>query len=124
MHVILWTLQIALALLYFAGGAYKTFQPAALMSQLPGVPPAVWMALGVVELIGAVLLVVPALTRWMPNLVVVAAVVLTIETLALAALYARYSRHITVENPLVWAVMMAGLVAFLAYGRHALRPLA
>lgn len=123
MHAMLWTLQIVLALLYVAGGAYKTFQPSALASQLPGVPPGVWVTLGLIELVGAVLLVVPALIRWMPNLTVVAAVVLTVETLALVVLYARYSRQITVENPLVWAAAMACLVALVAWGRHAVRPL-
>jgi uncharacterized membrane protein YphA (DoxX/SURF4 family) len=123
MHATLWTLQIVLALLYFSGGAYKTFQPAALASELAGTPAALWVVLGLIEIIGAVLLVVPALTRWMPSLTPMAAVVLTVETLALAALYARYSLNLTVENPLVWAVAMAALVAFVAYGRLALRPL-
>lgn len=124
MHVTLWTLQAVLALLYLSGGGYKAFQPAVLTNQMPGVPPALWVVLGVIEMVGGVMLVVPALTRWMPGATALAAAVLTLETLALAALYARYSLDVTVANPLTWAVTMAVLVAFVAYGRYALRPLA
>ena len=49
---------------------------------------------------------------------------LALETLALAGLYARYSLKLAATNPMVWAVVMGLLVAFVAYGRYALRPLA
>ena len=49
---------------------------------------------------------------------------LALETLALAGLYARYSLRLAATNPMVWAVVMGLLVAFVAYGRYALRPLA
>jgi hypothetical protein len=38
----------------------------------------------------------------------------------LAALYARYSVELAVTNPMVWAVTMGLLAAFVAYGRYAL----
>src|SRR2546428_477030 len=71
-----------------------------------------WRALGVLEMIGAVLLVVPAMTP-------LAAAALALETLALAGLYARYSLKLAPTNPLVWAVVMGLLSAFVAYGRYA-----
>jgi hypothetical protein len=49
--------------------------------------------------------------------------VLALESLALAAVFARHSLKLTVENPLVWNVVMGLLAAFVAYGRYALRPL-
>jgi hypothetical protein len=123
MNVLLWVLQSALALLYLSGGAYKLFKFDELASQ----PWMVfsrggWAALGVLEILGAVLLVVPAAAKWMPVLTPLAAAVLALETLALAALYARHSLQLTASNPLVWAVVMGLLAAFVAYGRHALRP--
>jgi hypothetical protein len=123
MNVLLWVLQIALALLYFAGGAYKVFMFDELAKHLPGaLSRGGWGTLGVLEIVCAVLLVVPAAARWMPALTPLAAAVLALETLALAALYARYSLEVTVGNPLVWSVVMGLLVAFVAYGRYALRP--
>ncbi len=122
MNVLLWVLQVALALLYIAGGAYKLTSFDQLASQMTTLPPGGWRALGVIEILGGILLIVPAATRWMPFLTPAAAVVLAVETLALAALYASYSLKLTGTNPLIWAAVMALLVAFVAYGRYAIRP--
>jgi hypothetical protein len=122
MNVLLWVLQIALALLYLAGGAYKTFMFDELASQMSVLSRGGWRALGVLEMLGAVLLVVPAAARWMPVLTPLAAATLALETLVIAGLYARYSLRLAATNPLVWAVVMGLLAAFVAYGRYALRP--
>ena len=124
MNVLLWVLQVALALVYLAGGAYKMFSFDELAKQFSALSRGGWRALGVLEMLGAVLLIVPAAAMWMPVLTPLAAAVLALETLALAGLYARYSHTLTVANPLVWAVVMGLLAAFVAYGRYALSPLA
>jgi hypothetical protein len=124
MNLTLWVLQIALALLYLAGGAYKTFAFDELANQMRALSRGGWGALGVLEMLGAVLLIVPLAASWMPVLTPLAAAVLALETLALAGLYARYSRNLTATNPMVWAVVMGLLVAFVAYGRYALQPAA
>ena len=122
MNLLLWVLQFALALLYLAGGAYKTFMFDELANQMRALSRGGWRALGVLEMLGAVLLVVPAAVKWMPVLTPLAAAVLALETLALAGLYARYSLELTATNPLVWTVVMGVLAAFVAYGRYSLRP--
>jgi DoxX-like family len=124
MNVVLWILQIALALLYFSGGAYKAFAFEQVAAQLQTLPLDAWRAIGVVEMVGAVLLIVPAAAKWMPALTPIAAAALTLETLAVAALYAQHSLKLTPQNPLLWSVVMGLFVAFVAYGRYALRPLA
>jgi hypothetical protein len=122
MNVLLWVLQVVLALLYLAGGAYKTFSFDEVAKQLTALPRGGWAALGVLEMLGAVLLIVPAAAKWMPVLTPLAAAVLALETLAVAAVYAQYSLKLAATNPLVWAVVMGLLAAFVAYGRYALRP--
>jgi len=112
MNVLLWVLQVALALLYFAGGSYKTFKFDALANQMRALSRGGWRALGVLEMVGAVLLVVPGVTP-------LAAAALALETLALAGLYARYSLKLAATNPMVWAVVMGLVSAFVAYGRYA-----
>ena len=112
MNVLLWVLQVALALLYLAGGSYKTFKFDALANQMRALPRGGWRALGVLEMVGAVLLIVPAVTP-------LAAAALALETLALAGLYGRYSLKLAATNPMVWAVVMGLLSAFVAYGRYA-----
>ena len=117
MNILLWVLQIALAFLYLSGGAYKLLKFDALATHLRALPRGGWRALGVLEMVGAVLVLVPAVTP-------LAAAALALETLALAGLYARYSLKLAATNPMVWAAVMGLLVAFVAYGRYALRPLA
>jgi hypothetical protein len=126
MNFFLWVLQVALALLYMAGGFYKAFK----FDDLAKVPSTAalsrsgWGALGMFEMLGAVLLVVPAAAKSMPVLTTIAAAALALETLALAGLYARYSLKLTAHNPLVWSLVMGLLAAFVAYGRYALVPAA
>jgi hypothetical protein len=122
MNVLLWVLQVALALLYLAGGYYKAFMFDELAKQMNALSRGVWGVLGLLEMLGAVLLVVPAATRRTPILTPLAAAVLALETLALAGLYARYSLELAATNPLIWAVVMGLLAAFVACGRYTLRP--
>ncbi len=126
MNVLLWVLQVALALFCFAGGQYKVFQ----FDQLAKVPSSAalsrvgWGALGVFEMLCAILLIVPAATKWMPELTPIAATALALEALSLAVLFARYSLALSATNPLMYVVVMALVAAFVAYGRFTLRPLA
>ena len=124
MNVLLWVLQLALALLSLGGGAYKVFMfdELAKVPAIAALPRGGWGALGVFEMLCAVLLVVPAAANWMPVLTPLAAAALALESLALAGLYARYSLELTTTNPLVWVVVIGLMAAFVAYGRYALRP--
>ena len=124
MHVLLWVLQVALALLSFSGGAYKVFMfdELAKMPAMGALSCGGWGALGVFEMSCAVLLVVPAAANWIPVLTPLAAAALALESLALAGLYARYSLESTATNPLVWVVLMGLMAAVVSYGRYALRP--
>ena len=122
MNVLLWILQAALAFMYLSGGAYKLFKFDELATQINTIPPALWRVLGTIEVAGALLLIIPAATKWMPTLTPIAAGVLALETFALAAMYASHSLQIAPSNPLVYAAVMGLLVAFVAYGRYAIIP--
>ncbi|HJQ21505.1 MAG TPA: hypothetical protein VJ867_14245 [Gemmatimonadaceae bacterium] len=123
MNVALWVLQIVMALLYIAGGAYKISGADQLAGQFAMIPGGAWRALGAFEVIAALLLIFPAAMKLKPRVTAHAAAALALETFALAAMYARYSTAITATNPMPWAIVMGLLVAFLAYGRYALRPI-
>jgi hypothetical protein len=126
MNVLFWVLQVALALQSFAGGAYKVFMfdEIAKMPAMGALSRGGWGAVGVFEMLCAILLVVPAAAKWKPVLTPLAAAALALENLALAGLYARYSLELTATNPLVYVVLGGLMAAFVAYGRFALRPLA
>jgi uncharacterized membrane protein YphA (DoxX/SURF4 family) len=121
-NILLWILQAALAFLYLTGGAYKLFKFEELASQMQRLPQAGWRVLGALEIAGAILLIIPAATKWMPLLTPAAAGFLALETLALSLMYAQYSLKVTVANPLMWSAVMGLLVAFVAYGRFAISP--
>ena len=124
MNILLWILQIALAFMFLAGGAYKMSKPDLLAKQVRGaVPAGAWRALGLIELLGGVLLVLPAALNRMPMLTAHAAALLTLESLVLSAIYARQSVKLVAANPLVWAAGMGVLTALVAYGRYVLSPL-
>jgi hypothetical protein len=124
MKVFVWVLQIALALLCLAGGAYKVFMFDQVASEIwyGALPRSGWGALGVFEMVCGILLIVPAAVDWMSAVTPLAAAALALETLILAGLYGRYSLQLTATNPLVWAVLMGLLAAIVAFGRYALRP--
>jgi hypothetical protein len=124
MNVLLWIFQVLLALLSFAGGAYKVF----MFDELAKVPTTAalsrggWSTLGVFEMLCAILLIIPAAVKWIPVLTPIAAAALALESLALVVLYAQYSLKLTATNPLVWVVVMGLMAVFVAYGRYVLKP--
>jgi hypothetical protein len=124
MNVLLWILQVALALFSFMGGQYKLFHfdELAMMPQMTALSRGGWAAIGIFEMLSAILLIVPAGVKWMPVLTPLAAAALALDALALAVLFAQYSLALTATNPLVYVVVMALVAAFVAYGRFRLRP--
>lgn len=126
MNVLLWVLQVALALFSFMGGQYEVFHfdELAKMAQTAALLRGGWGALGVFEMVCAILLFIPVAARWMPVLTPLAAAALALESLALAVIFAQYSLALTATNPLCYVVVMAVVATFVAYGRFTLRPLA
>jgi hypothetical protein len=123
MNILLWVLQIGLAFLYLAGGGFKASNSRDLARQIRALPPSAWRAVGLFELLGAVLLIVPSAATWRTELTPFAAAALALESLALAAVYARYSLKLVAANPLVFAVPMSLVAIIVAYGRYSLCPL-
>ena len=112
MNILLFVLQAVLAFFFVSGGAYKVFKVDTLAGHFRGFPPNAWRTLGVIEMVGAVLLLVPMLT-------VPAAAALAVESLALAAAYARKSVKLVAANPFVWCFPMGLVAAVIAYARYA-----
>src|SRR5665213_207842 len=118
MNVLLWILQIALALFCVAGGQYKVFHfdELAKMPQTGAMSRGVWGAIGIFEMLCAILLIVPAATNWIPVLTPLAAAAVALEGLSLAFLFAQYSLALTATNPLIYVVVMGLVAVFVAYG--------
>lgn len=119
MNIVVWVVQVVLAVFALSGGLYKLFAWEQL-SAVPAVatmPRAAWTFAGILEVVLALLLLLPIV--WKPSSAVVplAAGVLAIESLALAVLYARHSTRMEPSNPMLWVVLMAVLAAIVALAR-------
>jgi uncharacterized membrane protein YphA (DoxX/SURF4 family) len=122
MNTLLWVLQVLAALLYGASGVMKVFLFDKVSGQVPSfgaLPREAWMALGLLELVCTVGLIVPAALRWHPALTVVAATILAIESLVFIGVHVKY-REI---SPMILSGVLGLLMAFIAYGRIVLKPI-
>ena len=122
MNILLWVLQVLAALLYGASGVMKVFMFDKVSEQVPSfgaLPRQAWTALGILELVCTVGLIVPAAFHWKPALTVVAAAVLAVESLVFVWVHVRY-REIP---PIILSGVLGLLMAFIAYGRVALVPI-
>src|SRR5882762_2205711 len=119
MNTLLWILQSLLAFWNLTGGIYTVFN----YEQLKGAwgndlsQPA-WVALGVLQALFALGLVVPGAVGVLPKLTPIAAVYLAVNALLGCALFAKYAGF----PGILWAVVPSILAAFVAYGRIALTP--
>ena len=123
MNILLWVLQVLAALLYAASGVMKVFmfdKISADVRSFGALPRKAWMALGIVELVCVAGLIVPGAFHWQPSLTVVAAAVLAIESLVFIGVHVKY-REIA---PIIMSGVLGLLMAFIAYGRMVLSPIA
>ena len=84
MNILLWVLQGLAALLYAASGVMKVFMFDKITQDVPSfgaLPRQAWMAMGILELACVVGLIVPGAFHWRPQLTVVAATLLALESL-------------------------------------------
>jgi uncharacterized membrane protein YphA (DoxX/SURF4 family) len=122
MNILLWVLQILGALLYGASGVMKVFMFDQISGDVPSfgaLPREAWMALGILELVCTVGLIVPSALRWQPKLTVVAATLLAIESLVFIGVHVKYRE----AAPIIMSAVLGLLMAFIAYGRMVLKPI-
>jgi uncharacterized membrane protein YphA (DoxX/SURF4 family) len=122
MNVLLWVLQVLTAFLYAASGFMKVFRFDKISEQVrsfDALPRQAWMALGIVELVGTVGLIVPAAFHRQAGLTGVAATVLAIESLVFIGVHVK-CREVA---PMIMSGVLGLLMAFIAYGRLVLKPI-
>jgi putative oxidoreductase len=123
MNIVLWILQILLALAFLAAGIPKAFQSidtlAKRLSWTREVPAAFVRFIGIAEILGAIGLILPVLTHILPWLTIAAAIGLVLTMISAAVFHlARREYMRTVPS-----VVLLLLIAFVVFGRLALSPL-
>lgn len=119
MNVVLWIIQVLLALLFLLAGVTKLVLPIEEMTKQMVMPGLFLRFLGVVEVLGALALILPGLFRIRTWLTPLAAVGLTIIVIGATVITLKIGGGATAMFPLVTAL----LSAFVAYGRWRLAPL-
>jgi uncharacterized membrane protein YphA (DoxX/SURF4 family) len=118
MSWILWIVQALLVLLFLYAGGLKLILPVEEMTAQVPMPGLLLRFIGVCEVLGAIGLIVPGLTRIRPELTPLAAAGLVIIMVGATVITLMYMPTSWAVLPLVTGI----LAAFVAYGRWRLAP--
>ncbi|MEO5969725.1 MAG: DoxX family protein [Bdellovibrionia bacterium] len=121
MNILLWVLQIFLALHTAMGAVWKFSNSEQIIPSLKAIPHGVWLAMSVVELLCTLSLILPAINKPLAILAPIAAACIAAEMLLFCGLHI-YSGSSEYGSLIYWLVV-AAICAFIAYGRFVLKPL-
>jgi hypothetical protein len=122
MNILLWVLQALAALLYAVSGVMKVFMFDKISADVPSfgaLPHNAWTALGILELVCAVGLIIPAAVQVLPALTVLAAALLAVESVVFVGVHVKYRER----SSIIMSILLGLLMAFIAYGRMVLTPI-
>jgi putative oxidoreductase len=120
MKILLWVLQVLLALAFFAHGCLFLFPPAAIVDQMnASLPRWFQVFLGVAEVLAAIGLTLPGVTRIQPRLVAWAAAGVMIVTLSATIFHTTRGELSSAATTLV----LFAVAAFIAYMRGRVMPI-
>lgn len=118
MNIVLWILQVLLALFFLFAGVMKFVMPVAQMTAESGLPGWFFWFIGAVEILGGLGLLLPSLFRIKPALTPLAAAGLVIVMIG-ATVISLKGGVAAAAIPFVTGV----LLAFIAYGRWRVAPI-
>jgi uncharacterized membrane protein YphA (DoxX/SURF4 family) len=120
MNIVLWILQVVLAVAYVAHGILFLNPPAEMVQAMnESIPPALRLFIGAAEVLAAIGLILPGLTRIQPWLTPLAAAGLMIVMFSATVLHAVRAET---SSALTTTVLLL-LVTFVAYMRWKVKPL-
>jgi hypothetical protein len=121
MNILLWVLQILLALHTAVGAVWKFSHSAEqTMPSLKAIPQGVWLSMSLVELLCSLALILPLFNNRLGVFAPIAAILIAAEMLLFSGVHF-YSGD-TNFSPMIYWLVVAALCAFIAYGRFVLRP--
>jgi hypothetical protein len=122
-NILMWAIQVVVALFCCAGAAWRISNYDLAAAQVPSVgalPYAAWVAIGAFEIACAMGLILPGVFKMKRSWTPLAASALAVEMLLVTGLHLRYfGLRMGADNPALWTLALAGLSAFVAYGRQA-----
>jgi hypothetical protein len=121
MNILLWVLQVLLALHTAVGAVWKFSNSEQIVPSLSAIPHGAWRGLSVLELLSSVGLILPAFKKPLGPLAPIAAAGIAAEMLLFCGLHLQSGD--ANSSPLIYWLVVAAVCAFLVYGRWKLRPL-
>jgi len=123
MNIALWIVQILLALAFLAAGSMKVSQPVEKLKTNMGwvedTTPGNVRLVGAVEILGALGLILPAVTHILPVLTPIAAIGLVLTMIGAAIVHIRRKEFPGLAAPIILLL----LALFIVYGRFVAVPL-
>ena len=119
MNIMLWVLQVLLAVAFLAHGLLFLFPPAEMVELMKPIPPAFRTFLGVAEVLAAFGLTVPGLTRILPWFIPCAAAGLMIVMTGATILHTTRGEL----GPALTTAILFVMVTFVAYMRWKVKPI-
>ncbi len=121
MNILLWVLQIVLALHTITGAIWKFSNSEQTVASLNAIPHVAWVALSIIEILCGLGLILAVLNKSLGKLIPFAAFGIALEMVLFCALTI-FSGDMNYTHMIYW-IIVAGLSAFIAYGRIVLKPL-
>ncbi|HLF34014.1 MAG TPA: hypothetical protein VI583_07245 [Cyclobacteriaceae bacterium] len=120
MNILLWILQILLALHTMTGAVWKFSNSEQTVAPLKAIPHGIWLAMSIIELFCSLGLILPAFNKRLAVLVPVASACIAAEMLLFSGflIYSGDSNY----GPMIYWLVVAALCGFIAYGRIVLKP--
>ncbi len=121
MNILFWVLQVLLALHTVIGAIWKFSNSEQTVPSLHAIPHGAWLAMSVLELLGSVCLLLPAVKTSWGILAPAAAVWIAAEMLLFTGV-TLFSGDVNMGHIIYWLVV-AAFCALIAYGRLVLKPI-
>jgi len=122
-NIVLWIVQILLALVFLMAGAMKVARPREVLAEnmawVEDFSQSQLRLIGALEILGALGLILPAVTGVLPGLAVLSAVGLALTMVGAIIVHLQRKEY----SNLVGNVVLLALVVLLAYGRIFIEPL-
>lgn len=115
MNIFLWILQVLLSLHTIMGALWKFSNSEQTVPTLNVIPHSLWLALSILEIICAIMLILPALRKNLRSLVPKAALLIALEMIAFCIIHLNSGS--TDYGPMIYWIVVALICGFIAYGR-------
>jgi len=121
MNSFLWVLQGLLAIHTAIGAVWKLSNSEQTVQSLSAIPHGAWLSLSVLEIVGAVCLILPAFSKSVASVAPIAATFIAAEMILFCIL--NLTSGSTNSGEITYWIVVAAVCAFVAYGRFVLTPL-